>query len=345
MSSPFATAAVATGAAPLLQAIGVKKHFHVGKSVIPGQHKIVHAVDGVSLQVWPGETLGLVGESGCGKSTLGRCLMRLYELTDGQIILNGTDISRLGQRRLRPLRRQMQMVFQDPYASLNPRRRVGDLIAEPLRVHGRLGRAAIDRRLKDLVRLVGLHADHLQRFPHEFSGGQRQRIGLARALALEPRLIVADEPVSALDVSIQAQIVNLLADLQERLALTYIFIAHDLSVVRQVSSRIAVMYLGAIAESGATDLVFGRPAHPYTEALISAVPVPELDRPGRRERIVLTGDVPSATNPPPGCRFHPRCRYATDRCRSERPVLRALPDGRQVACHYPLAGDAMPAVA
>jgi peptide/nickel transport system ATP-binding protein len=345
VSTPFGTAAAAAGSAPLLQAIEVKKYFRVGKSVIPGQHQTVHAVDGVSLTVWPGETLGVVGESGCGKSTLGRCLMRLYDLTAGQVILNGTDISHFGQRRLRPLRRQMQMVFQDPYASLNPRRRVGDLIAEPLRVHGRPSRAAIDRRLADLMGLVGLDADHLNRFPHEFSGGQRQRIGLARALALEPKLIVADEPVSALDVSIQAQIVNLLADLQERLALTYIFIAHDLSVVRQVSSRIAVMYLGAIAETGPTDLIFGHPAHPYTEALISAVPVPEIDRPGRRERIVLAGDVPSAMNPPPGCRFNPRCRYATDRCRSERPVLRPLRDGRQVACHYPLAGDAKPALA
>ena len=325
---------------PLLKAVDLKKHFRIGRSVIPGQHKIVYAVDGVSLEVWPGETLGLVGESGCGKSTLGRCLMRLYEITDGQILLDGTDISHLAQRQLRPYRRQMQMVFQDPYASLNPRRRVGDLIAEPLRVHRRLGRAEIERRLKELMGLVGLHPDHLNRFPHEFSGGQRQRIGVARALALEPKLIVADEPVSALDVSIQAQIVNLLADLQERLALTYIFIAHDLSVVRQVSSRIAVMYLGAIAETGPTELIYGSPAHPYTEALISAVPVPELDRPGKRERIVLTGDVPSPMNPPAGCRFNPRCRYATDRCRTERPVLRPLPDGRQVACHYPLAGEA-----
>jgi peptide/nickel transport system ATP-binding protein len=324
--------------APLLQAIDVKKQFLVGSSLFKGQRKIVYAVDGVSLEVYPGETLGLVGESGCGKSTLGRCLMRLYEITAGNILLNGADISRLSLRDLRPYRRQMQMVFQDPYASLNPRRRVGDLIAEPLRVHGRGNRSEIEARLRTLMELVGLQQDHLNRFPHEFSGGQRQRIGVARALALEPKLIIADEPVSALDVSIQAQIVNLFADLQERLGLTYIFIAHDLSVVRQVSNRVAVMYLGAIVETGPTEEIFRAPAHPYTEALISAVPVPEIDRPGKRERIVLAGDVPSPMNPPEGCRFHPRCRYATDRCKAERPVLESNGTGRQVACHYPLVG-------
>jgi peptide/nickel transport system ATP-binding protein len=327
--------------APLLEATDVKKQFLVGSSLFRSQQKIVYAVDGVSLSVYPGETLGLVGESGCGKSTLGRCLMRLFEITSGKILLKGADISDLSLRQLRPFRRQMQMVFQDPYASLNPRRRVGDLIAEPMRVHGYGNRAEIDARLRVLMDLVGLQQDHLNRFPHEFSGGQRQRIGVARALALEPQLIIADEPVSALDVSIQAQIVNLFADLQERLGLTYIFIAHDLSVVRQVSNRVAVMYLGAIVESGPTEDVFRAPAHPYTEALISAVPVPEVDRPVKRERIVLAGDVPSPMNPPSGCRFHPRCRYATARCKTERPVLDAHGAGRQVACHYPLqAGTA-----
>jgi peptide/nickel transport system ATP-binding protein len=331
--------------APLLQAIDVKKHFIVGSSLFRGQRKTVYAVDGVSLAVYPGETLGLVGESGCGKSTLGRCLMRLYEITAGKILLGGTDISDLSLKKLRPYRRQMQMVFQDPYASLNPRRRVGDLIAEPLRVHGRGGRVEIEARLRELMDLVGLQHDHLNRFPHEFSGGQRQRIGVARALALEPGLIIADEPVSALDVSIQAQIVNLFADLQERLGLTYIFIAHDLSVVRQVSSRVAVMYLGAIVETGPTDEIFQAPAHPYTQALISAVPVPEVGRSGRRERIVLAGDVPSPMNPPEGCRFHPRCRYATQRCKVERPLLELAGKGRQVACHFPLLDETAAAVA
>ena len=322
--------------APLIQAVDVKKHFIVGSSLFKGQRRTVYAVDGVSLEVFAGETMGLVGESGCGKSTLGRCLMRLYEITGGQILLNGKDISQLSLKELRPIRGEMQMVFQDPYASLNPRRRVGDLIAEPLRVHGKRSRAEIEARLSELMELVGLQQDHLNRFPHEFSGGQRQRIGVARALALEPRLIIADEPVSALDVSIQAQIVNLFADLQERLGLTYIFIAHDLSVVRQVSNRVAVMYLGAIVETGPTEEIFRKPAHPYTEALISAVPVPEVDRGGRASRIVLTGDVPSPMNPPQGCRFHPRCRYATQRCKAERPALELAGKGRQVACHYPL---------
>jgi peptide/nickel transport system ATP-binding protein len=325
------------GAAPLLQAIGIGKTFVVGGRLSPGGRKTVHAVDDVSLDVHAGETVGLVGESGCGKSTLGRCLVRLYDITAGQLRFKGTDISRYSRRQLRPIRREMQMVFQDPYASLNPRRRVGDLIAEPLRVHGQRSRREIAARVRELVGLVGLLPDHIERFPHEFSGGQRQRVGIARALALDPRLIVADEPVSALDVSIQAQIVNLLADLQERLGLTYVFIAHDLSVVRQVSTRTAVMYLGSIVELGPTDEVYRAPAHPYTQALISAVPVPAVEG-AARNRIVLAGDVPSPMNPPAGCRFHPRCRFATDRCRLERPRLREIAPARRVACHFPLTG-------
>ena len=322
--------------APLLRARGVSKQFRVGNSIMPGGNTIVHAVDNVSLDVWRGETLGLVGESGCGKSTLGRCLVRLYEITLGKIEFEGIDISTAKMRALRPIRQRMQMVFQDPYASLNPRRRVADLLAEPLKVHGKRSRAEIKERVAELMRLVELSPDHLNRFPHEFSGGQRQRIGIARAIALEPSLVVADEPVSALDVSIQAQIVNLFADLQDRLGLTYVFIAHDLSVVRQVSTRTAVMYLGSIVESGPTEEIFNAPRHPYSEALISAVPSADLDRTNRRERIVLQGDVPSPINPPSGCRFHPRCRYATERCRVERPKLAEIEPGRLVACHHPV---------
>jgi peptide/nickel transport system ATP-binding protein len=293
---------------PLLKAQNVSKQFRVGNSILPGGNTIVHAVDNVSLDVFRGETVGLVGESGCGKSTLGRCLVRLYEISAGKIEFEGIDISTAKTGALRPIRQRMQMVFQDPYSSLNPRRRVADLLAEPLKVHGKRSRAEIKERVAELMRLVELRPDHLNRFPHEFSGGQRQRIGIARAIALEPSLVVADEPVSALDVSIQAQIVNLFADLQERLGLTYVFIAHDLSVVRQVSTRTAVMYLGSIVESGPTEEIFRSPRHPYSEALISAVPSADLDRTNRRERIVLQGDVPSAINPHSACRFHPRCR-------------------------------------
>jgi peptide/nickel transport system ATP-binding protein len=313
----------------------------------PGGRQTVHALDDVSLDVFRGETLGLVGESGCGKSTLGRCLVRLYDVTGGQIVFEGTDITRASRAALRPVRRRLQMVFQDPYASLNPRRRVGDLIAEPLRVHRREDRrrrssAEIRERLIELMALVGLAPEHLERFPHEFSGGQRQRIGIARALALEPSVIVADEPVSALDVSVQAQVVNLLMDLQERLALTYLFIAHDLSVVRQIAGRTAVMYLGSVVELGPTDTVFRTPAHPYTGALISAVPVADPDVAAQRSRIPLQGEVPSPTAPPPGCRFHPRCPKAQSRCQTERPVLRDLNDGRMAACHFPLLREEAP---
>lgn len=321
----------------MLHVEGLSKTFVVGKTFIPGSGQPVRAVDAVSFDVFPGETLGLVGESGCGKSTLGRCLMRLHDVSAGRIVLEGIDIAELSPRQLRPYRRHMQMIFQDPAASLNPRRRVGDLLAEPLRIHKIAARAGIGQRLRELMDIVGLPASFLDRYPHEFSGGQRQRIGIARALALEPKLIVADEPVSALDVSVQAQIVNLFSDLRQRLQLTTLFIAHDLSVVRQVSERTAVMYLGSIVEIGPTDLLFRKPAHPYTQALLSAIPVPRVGSARKRERILLKGEIPSPANPPPGCRFHPRCPAAHERCRIERPALTGLPDGRQVACHSPFS--------
>ena len=320
----------------LLEVVNVSKDFTVGTRFSARGKQIVHAVDDVSLAIMPGETLGLVGESGCGKSTLGRCMVRLYDISSGTLNFNGQDITQKSMREMRPLRKELQVVFQDPYASLNPRRRVRDLIAEPLRVHTKLSEKQIADRVAELLNLVGLQSDHALRFPHEFSGGQRQRIGIARAIALEPKLIVLDEPVSALDVSVQAQIVNLLADLQERLNLTYVFIAHDLSVVRQVSTRIAVMYLGSIVELGNAEEIFTKPAHPYTQALISAVPVPDVTKQGRRKRIVLSGDVPSPINPPSGCRFHPRCPVAQDRCKVERPVLSISQVNRLVACHFPL---------
>lgn len=324
-------------ARPLLHVENLSKTFVVGKTFIPGSGQAVRAVDAVSFDVFPGETLGLVGESGCGKSTLGRCLMRLHDVSAGRIVLDGIDIAQLSPRRLRPYRRHMQMIFQDPAASLNPRRRVGDLLAEPLRVHKTAGRTGIAQRLRELMDIVSLPASFLDRYPHEFSGGQRQRIGIARALALEPKLIVADEPVSALDVSVQAQIVNLFSDLRKRLQLTTLFIAHDLSVVRQVSERTAVMYLGSVVEIGPTDLLFRKPAHPYTQALLSAIPIPRVAAAGKRERILLKGEIPSPVNPPSGCRFHPRCPVAHERCRTERPALTALADGRQVACHTPFS--------
>ena len=299
----------------------------------------VRAVEGVSLEVRRGETLGVVGESGCGKSTLARCITRLYDLTSGRVIFDGDDISGLSRRRLRPYRRQMQMIFQDPYGALNPRRRVGSIIADPFTIHGVAERRQRKRLVQELMELVGLNPEHYNRFPAEFSGGQRQRIGVARALALHPKLIVCDEPVSALDVSIQAQIVNLLADLQRELDLTYVFIAHDLSVVRHVSDRIAVMYLGKIVELADTEELFARPRHPYTNALLSAVPAIDGNGGADRQRLLLGGDVPSPIDPPPGCAFHPRCPKARQRCGDVEPALeRKLGDSlvHSTACHYPV---------
>jgi peptide/nickel transport system ATP-binding protein len=328
---------------PLLDVRDLTKHFPIRKGVLQREVARVHAVDGVSFVVREGETLGLVGESGCGKSTLARCIIRLLEPTAGQVLFEGVDLARLSSRELRPRRRRMQMVFQDPYASLNPRKRVGAIVGDPLRIH-HIGDAK-GRRVSvgELLRQVGLSPEHLNRFPYEFSGGQRQRIGVARALALRPKLIVADEPVSALDVSIQAQIINLLSELQDELRLTYVFIAHDLGVVRHVSDRIAVMYLGKIVELSTAEELYVRPIHPYTEALLSAIPIPDPDRNEQRERIILEGDVPSPLAPPPGCRFHPRCRYATDICRAEEPLLRDHGGGHVAACHHPRNTD--PAIA
>jgi len=318
----------------LLKVTGLTKSFHVGSRFAAGGRQTIQALSDISFEVYAGETLGLVGESGCGKSTLGRCLLKLYTPDSGSLLFKGHELTKMSERALRPLRADMQMVFQDPSASLNPRRRVGDLIAEPLRVHKFGDAAAIAARLDALMQLVGLAPEYLQRFPHEFSGGQRQRIGIARAIALSPSLIIADEPVSALDVSIQAQIVNLLADLQAQFDLTYIFIAHDLAVVRQIASRVAVMYLGTIVEIGETDTVMHSPAHPYTAALISAVPEPDFA--ARRQRTVLQGEPPSPASPPSGCRFHTRCPNAQPRCGQERPKLRAWGEGREVACHFPI---------
>jgi peptide/nickel transport system ATP-binding protein len=331
---------VSTNGSPLVEVVHVKKYFPIKKGVLGREVARVHAVDDVSFAVTEGETLGLVGESGCGKSTLGRTIVRLLEPTAGDVVFRGTSIGGLGTRKLRPLRREMQMVFQDPYASLNPRKRVGSIIGDPMKIHGVGEKGERKHRVQELLETVGLSPEHYNRFPHEFSGGQRQRIGVARALALRPKLIVADEPVSALDVSVQAQVINLLDELQDQFRLTYIFIAHDLGVVRHVSDRIAVMYLGKIVELSPAEELYQRPIMPYTEALLSAVPIPDPDLSEKRERIVLQGDVPSPIDPPSGCRFHPRCRYMTEICREVEPPLTAYGNGHYAACHHPLNVDA-----
>jgi peptide/nickel transport system ATP-binding protein/oligopeptide transport system ATP-binding protein len=336
--SPPATQA----ADALLTVTGLTKHFPVTKGII-FRHRVglVRAVDDVSFAVTKGETLGIVGESGCGKTTTARMLVRLVEPTSGQIIFDGRDITHLRVGQMRPLRREIQMIFQDPYSSLNPRHTVGTIIGAPFRLHHVKSEKGTKRSVQELLELVGLNPEHYNRYPHEFSGGQRQRIGVARALALRPKLIVADEPVSALDVSIQAQVINLLGDLQQELSLTYVIIAHDLSVIRHVCDRVAVMYLGNLVELASRDDLYERPFHPYTVALLSAVPLPEPihrtedGRRERRERIRLAGDVPSPLNPPPACRFHTRCWKAQEVCSTVAPPLRELAPGHHVACHFP----------
>ena len=321
---------------PILKLEGLKKHFNTTTGgAFNKQKAILKAVDGVDLEVMPGETIGLVGESGCGKTTAGRTILKLYEPTDGKIIFDGEDITKLSAAKMKPYRRQMQMIFQDPYASLNPRQTVGTIIANMFDIQGITPPVGVENEVRALMERVGLNPEHINRYPHEFSGGQRQRIGVARAIALKPKLIVADEPVSALDVSIQAQVVNLLEDLQNEFKLSYIFVAHDLSVVQHISDRVVVMYLGKVMEQADKVDLFNKPRHPYTKALLSAVPVADPIEGRKRERIMLQGDLPSPINPPSGCVFNTRCWKATDKCRSEVPQLLEISPKHKVACHFP----------
>jgi oligopeptide transport system ATP-binding protein len=321
---------------PLLEVTDLVKHFPIKSGIIVDREVArVRAVDGVSFTLHEGETLGLVGESGCGKSTLCRAILQLTKPTSGSVRFAGEELVGRSRRDLRPVRRQMQMIFQDPFASLNPRKRVGQIVGDPLELHGLARGAELKRQVQSLLDRVGLQAEHYNRYPHEFSGGQRQRIGIARALALRPKLIVADEPVSALDVSVQAQIINLLEEIQDEFGLSYLFVAHDLGVVRHVSDRVAVMYLGKIVENSAAEALYTRPIHPYSNALLSAVPIPDPKRNAARERVVLEGDVPSPIDPPPGCSFHTRCQWATDVCSADEPALLEYAPGHAAACHHP----------
>ena len=344
--APATTTSQRSPDAPLLTVDHVSKTFPVHSGGWRRGSAAVHAVDDVSLEIRGGETLGLVGETGCGKSTLARCIARLYDVSDGTITYDGRDVTHLQRRDLRAVRREVQMIFQDPYGSLNPRRRVGSIIGDPFVIHGMGSGREIKKRVQELMERVGLNPEHYNRFPAEFSGGQRQRIGVARALALQPRLVICDEPVSALDVSIQAQVINLLIDLQDDFGLTYLFISHDLSVVRHVSDRIAVMYLGKVVEIAETEALFTTARHPYTKALLSALPIPDPDVADSRSQTILVGDLPSATDPPPGCHFHTRCPRAQADCSASVPPLEPVfsdPPGHRTACFHPLdTGEELP---